>query len=227
MEIKYIEQTQMLNNLIELCGKVALTYGLQEPDAQFCAHLAAILKKYYSHLTFEQLDMAFESNSMGLLNEYLPKNGFNIDNKVKFTIPDTTKIIKAYTRYKKLDEQNKTAGQEPENKVKDANIQSWCNSFEQIFNTYANQFKHSPITVPTFTCEVLSKVGLLDAKKIDYTEQTINIGFKHASKSKRLHNIDLIYAVFDEVLDRGEHIKKYLDKFRYKYADNYQIPDFD
>lgn len=225
MQIRSIETNNLINIISEFCVKIALTYGLKEPSNEFAAHLAYTLKKYYQNLTLEQLEMSFEANSMGILNEYLPKSGFSTDNKVKFTIPDTMKIIKAYIRFKKLDEHEKELSQEPENSVKNASIQRWCDRLEEIFRKYAYELERSTINIPMFTCEILADIGILDKTKINYSEERIIVGFKRSIKLKSSQNVDLIYNTFDEILENGNELKQYLDKFRYKYEEN-QIPIF-
>lgn len=214
-----------IQEISNLCNKISISYGIKEPDGEFIKHLYYTLCKYHSRIDYEQLELAFEANSMNLLNEYLPKSGFSTDNKVKFTIPDMMKIIKAYIRFKKLDSHEKELGQEPENSVKDASIQKWCDNLEGIFRKYSNEHERSIIGIPMFTCEVLAEIGVLDKTKIDYSEQKINIGFKKMIKNKKTHNTDLIFSSFDTILENGDELRHYLDKFRYKYAEN-ELPIF-
>lgn len=225
MEIRYIETSVLIKNIIELCSKVALTYNLKEPSEEFGAHLTNVLKKYYGKFTLENIEQAFEANSVGLMNEYLPKSGYSIDNKVKFSIPDMTKILKAFIRFKNLDKSEIEQNQEPESSVKNASIQRWCDRLEEIFRKYAYELERSTINIPMFTCEVLADIGILDRTKVNYSEERIIVGFKKSIKLKSSQNVDLIYKTFDEILEKGNELKQYLDKFRYKYDEN-QIPIF-
>ena len=214
-----------IQEISNLCNKISISYGIKEPDGEFVKHLYYTLCKYYARLDIEQIELAFESNSMNLLNEFLPKSGFSTDNKVRFTIPDMMKVIKAYIRFKNLDKEEKELNQEPENSVKNASIQRWCDRLEEIFRKYAYELERSTINIPMFTCEVLADIGILDRTKINYSEERIIVGFKKSIKLKSSQNVDLIYKTFDEILEKGNELKQYLDKFRYKYDEN-QIPIF-
>ena len=66
-----------------LCEIISLTYAISEASPEFIAYFANVLKKHYGYLTFEQLESAYEYNSLGYLNAYLPSNGFSKDNKIK------------------------------------------------------------------------------------------------------------------------------------------------
>ena len=198
----------MTNELFKL---IELSYGLSEAKDGFVGHFINVLKKYHPEVTFQQIESAFEYNAAGYLNEYLPKSGYSIDNKVKFTIPDLTKIIKAYCKYKNLttDEKKEENGK---SELEIAEIDFiWRQKLNTIFETYMNEFIVSPITMPVFYCQYLAKLGLLDASKIDKAEPSIIIAFGKSKKVKNTHNVDLIYRCFDTLLSNGELLINYLN----------------
>jgi len=209
--------------VLELCNNISLEYGLNQASVEFSALLANRLKKWHGYLSFEQIEMAFEYNSHGLLNDYLPRVGNNVDNKVKFTIPDMNKIIKAFVRLKELDKHKIEQEQEWAIEKKDLINRAWCDQLENIFAIYRQKRERTPITLPTYTAEVLAKIGLLNKKDIDYTENAIVLRLKHIKEVKRTHNENLIYAAFDRLINNGNSIDAPLKPFRERYVVNSEI----
>jgi hypothetical protein len=208
-------QNLYFNILIEetenLCNKIALMFGLNHADKDFIQYFANFLKKHFGHLTFEQLETAFEYNSIGSLNEYLPKNNLAVDNKVKFNIPDLTKIIKAYSRLKGLEVLTyKNETEWSQEKINQIHC-DWIKQLNGIFEKYMNDLEKSEISTPIYTCEYLAKLGLLDEKSINRNESAIIVRFGKEKKIKSSHNIDLIYRCFDEILENGQVLEKYLN----------------
>ena len=99
-----ILDTHYLPPLVEeLFKKIEIAYNIKPAGASFGGYFINVLKKHYFFLTFEQIESAFERNTNGLLDNYLPRIGTRPDNKITgFNVPDLTKIIKGYCEYKKL-----------------------------------------------------------------------------------------------------------------------------
>jgi hypothetical protein len=209
--IKDLDFYTLINHVTDTCNQISIAYGLKNPDSDFIKHLTNTFKKYYGHLEIEQIDDSFTANSLGLLNTYLGKSGMSIDNKVKFTISDITKIINAYLRFKKINEPDKEKTDLLFDK-KDEIRNAWCNYVGEIFDLYMNEMRRTPITIPVYYCEVLAGLGLLDKSKIDYSGKRIVVKFSNDKYARKQDNENLIYKCFDELLDKGEVIQTYLTR---------------
>jgi hypothetical protein len=213
-EIKHIFE---LRDRIRLTGElskfISLTYGLKEPDPEFIIYLANVLKKYYDFLTFEQIESAFEKNALG----FLP-----VETKVKFTISDIRSVLDVYVKYKNLKEQKNNKLEWSLGKRADIRRQ-WCDNLVKIFEDYAENGKRAMITLPTYTCGVLAKIGLLNASGIDKKETFHNSPINAGGYKKNLKNEALIWATFDKLLSNCESLEKHIDKYRYEYSEN-EIP---
>lgn len=220
-EIKNIFDAKERLPLVEsLCEVISITYSIKAPTFEFLGYLSNTLKKHYGHLTFAQIESAFEYNSMGYLNQYLPKSGMSIDNKVKFTIPDIIKVINAFSRYKKIN-----AEPDKENSEKDLSElneirKTWCDNILQIFEYYKQTKQHKPITIPVYTCEVLAKLGLLDKERINYVELRINPSILSSKPCRKLNNENLIYETFDNIISKGESLELYINEFKHEFEMN-------
>jgi len=226
-KIKEIFDSKDLFKLSEqLFEKIKLSYGLNEPQDGFTGYFINVLKKYHPEITFEQIESAFEYNASGYLNDYLPKSGYSVDNKVKFTIPDLTKIIKAYQKYKNLDQvENKESFEKTPQEIAEIHKQ-WTSQLITIFNKYMNDFEKTSITLPFYTCNYLAKLGLIDSNKIDRKEKKVQIKIGKNKFVKSTHNEDLIYNCFDEILQGGQTLDVFLaSSMPFNYSSGIE-PDF-
>lgn len=215
MEIRYLQERELIVMLDEFFNKISITYDLKLPDIKFSAILAKVIKQHFGWLTFDQIEEAFELNSIGSLNEYLPKSGYSIDNKVKFNIPDITKIIKAYAVFKKIARAEVKQSNEPSDIEKNKMINDWCDNLCKIFDNYKHNGEKEPIRIPLFYANVLAKIGLISDSQIDKKEKIINLRtYRHQDTS---NNENLVYHVFDELIYNKDHINNHLHKYRQSY----------
>lgn len=206
-------QNDLVAMTMELFEQIQMTYGLSEPKTEFITYFINVLKKYHSGVTFEQIELAFEYNAAGYLNDYLPKSGQSIDNKVKFTIPDLTKIITAFVKYKNIDESENIEKKEwSEEKIKDIHIQ-YINKLNDLFVNYRLNKKREVITTPIYTAEYLAKLGLIDAKKIDKKGTGLNITIGKNRVLESSNNNNLIYECFDGLIVNHENLSDYVNSF--------------
>jgi hypothetical protein len=193
MEIRFLQFTDIVNEVIKLTDKLMTMYGLSSPAEGFCNYLANVLKKHYSELTFEQINQAFEYNAIGSLNGKLPKTGLTIDNKVKFTIPDMNKIIKAYCQLKNIGPKEQQAAGITSDQVNAIN-EKWFKNLYEIFTHYRDTGTRGIIFLKVFTCNKLVELKLLDRREL------IAEG---ASE-------DLIFKAFDDCILSGKDLIDYM-----------------
>jgi len=226
--IRLLDTHQIKALSAELFEYIGMVYNIKEPDEKFYSYFITYLKKYYSFMTFEQLESAFELNSLDHLNNFLQKIGQRPDNKVSsFSIPNLTKIINAYNSYKGIE---KSSTNEIYNPLTDKNEPGGAKDFKQedkhkinneycdyiclVFEKYRDEFEETLIKTSLNTCKILSNCGVIDANKIDFTEK-ININYKDKTISE---NQNLIYKSFDVIIQDQKHIEDYLKNQRVKYS---------
>lgn len=199
-KIKDILNFQDLQKLtFELFDNIKLAYALPDYKPEFANYFINIVKKSFSNCTFQQFETAFEYNSIGSLN----------NDKVRFNIQDLTNVIKAFIKLKniELSEKQETFEKSPE-EIKQIH-QVWIRQLNDVFEKYMNSFEKTEIIIPMYTAEYLSKIGLIDANKISYSEPKVYNKFVRKTKlvSK---NEDLIYKCFDEILQGGQTLDNFL-----------------
>lgn len=220
--IENLHRPQIIEQSMRLFDFIEVNYGISEADERFVDYFVNYLIQYYKHLTFEDLESAFERNASGLLDIYLPKIGQRVDNKVlKFNIPDLTKIINAYCKYKGIEkseknQQKKIFTQEEKQKIRTEWIELLCYRFDSYKNGKREQFK-----VPLYTCKVLSDLGILDASRIDYSEAPIK--YIIGGISSRTNNENLIFECFDSIIKQEMHIRDFIGSFA-EYKQKEDIP---
>lgn len=200
---------QIIPLSVNLCKDIANTYGIKDATPEFCAKLSGTLKKYFSYLSFNDFTAAFDYHAQGFLNT---------DVKVKFSISEITKVIRSYATKKGIDADGKKQTDEWSIERKNAINLKWCDEFEQIFNTYLHTCERTHITLPTFTANVLANIKLINKSDIDCKEIEIHFRLKKQNKVIKSHNQDLIYKAFDSLIKKGEHLGKYLNAYRYRFA---------
>lgn len=216
-KISELRPSQLSELSIDLFEIIEMTYGISPADDRFTEYFTKTLQQNYSHLTFEDLESAFERNASGLLDIYLPKVGQRADNKVlKFNIPDLTKIINAYCKYKGIEksenqQQKKVFTLEEKKEIR----RQWCDQLIENFEKYKNYNERPQIRIPLYTCKVLVKFGIIEDDEIDYSESKTNI----LSSSTRTNNENLIFNAFDRIISQGMHIKEFIGSF-YEYEEN-------
>jgi len=227
--IRLLSENQMNALSLELFEYISIVYSIKEPDEKFYSYFISYLKKYYSFMTFEQLENAFELNSLDHLNNFLQKIGQRPDNKVtSFSIPNLTKIINAYNSYKGIEKTDSREIYNPFTKKtelggakefteaeKNKSMNNWCDRLCLIFEKYRDEFEKTTIAIPLFTCQILAKNGALDYKDIDLSERTISIKLIGEHQN---NNEDLIYSTFDKIIVDQKHIEDYLKNQRAKYS---------
>ncbi len=219
MQIKDILYNDFIIQLSDLLTKIAGIYGLKEADPGFVAYFANTLKKYFGNLTFEQIESAFEYNSIGSLNEYLPKKGFSTDNKVDYNIPDMVKIIKAYTRLKKIDEDMQPKACQLSRAQINETRKQWCEWLISIFEKYRDTYERSQIGIPVFTCELLARLGQLNPNDINKSGPYFNINLPFQKKRGRdLHNENLIFETFDKMIGEGIEMRQLIHAYQNEYS---------
>lgn len=205
-----------INLTIELCKFISSLYGLPEPNGQVVGLFSNILKKYFKQLTYEQIELAFEYNSCGYLNEYLPHNFGTIDNKVKFNIPDLLKIIRAFARFKKLDSENKEKSKEIDYKSRNDIRKLWCFNLYNSFDLYQNKQVRNNFIMPGYTCEVLKRHGYLDEN--DMSLNYVDKRFGSTDFDSTQHdNKNVIYKAFDKIISDGLNLRDVLTEFENEF----------
>jgi hypothetical protein len=199
MEIRFIPFNDLSEKITELCQTISAIYGLESAKFAFISSFANVAKKHFASLTIDQLTEAFELNAVGKLNA---------DCKVKFTIPDIIKVLKAYQATKHIDEPETKP--EPSNEEKQAILDTWKDLVCGIFDRYARTGKKEMINIPLYYCHVFHRIGILDLRKVDLKEKRFNL--KLGKNQRSSTNQDLIFKVFDELISRGQHISTYLRK---------------
>jgi hypothetical protein len=219
-KIEYLQNHQLIELTIKLFEFIELTYGINQADERFTSYFINFISQYYKHLSFEEIESAFERNASGLIDNYLPKIGARPDNKIsKFNIPDLTKIINAYCKFVGIEKSEK----QQEKKIftleeKQEIRKKWCNQLIETFDNYHLRNERDKIGVPIYTCKVLNKFGVLDESLIDYSEDKINVMIKRRSK-----NENLIFETFDLIIEQGMHIKNFIGNFYY-YSEEIEMP---
>ncbi len=197
-DIIHIPKTDLITKVSELCDFIKLTYGIKDADNEFIKYFANTLRKYFGYLTFEKLKLAFEYNSLGYLNEYLPVRGSVIDNSIKtFNIKDMMKVVRAFVALKKLspDEKQRFSKSEVSQSEKDKIHNSWCD----FMNLKMEEYKKNVIpliSASLYTAKFLAEKGFIDPAEIDYREK-ISIGKKN-TKNQRL-----IFKAFDKMIEQN------------------------
>jgi hypothetical protein len=213
--IKNLLRDQVIQLSVDLFEFIEMNYGISPANDKFTEYFVNNIQKYYKHLTFENLESAFDMNASGMLDLYLPKIGQRPDNKVlKFNIPDLSKIINAYCRYTGIEKSEK--GQEKKvfsNKEKKEIRHEWCNQLCEYFDIYKKDNFKSTIRTPLYTSKVLAKLGVLDYDRIDFDEPSTNI----MQSSPRGNNEALIYESFDSLINKGVHINDFMTEFRNEF----------
>lgn len=239
-------QIEILNTLDmpplveELFKKIEIAYDIKPAGASFGGYFINVLKKHYFFLTFEQVESAFERNTNGLLDNYLPRVGKRPDNKITgFNVPDLTKIIKGYCEYKKLgfvkekfNEIWNPVGKRfepggakifsPDEKHRIYN--DWIDRLIENYEKYKSTGECSHIFTPYFTAFTLSKVQLIDESCITIPNQKKDSD--RAGKLRRVkfssfedsENVDLIYKCFDGLISSGEDFESKFKYLRNKYG---------
>lgn len=234
MEIKYIQYEELEKMVLEIISKIMIMYGLTAPDMGFCKYLTNTLKSRYGFLTIEQIELAFEYNSIGSLNSKLPRTGNYIDNKVKFTIPDTTKIIKAFCELKGIGVKETDEKTEPCIEQKNEIRQAWCNALQETFDYYKKTCHRLPIHMPSLTCRMMARIGLIEWSDIDKSESDLK-GIYSAAANRNMKNYssgnktspsneNLIYQAFDKLVLNCENISGHLATLRKEYATFVAMP---
>jgi hypothetical protein len=181
----------------------------------FIAHFANVLKKHYPRHTFAQIESAFEYNSLGYLNEYLPKVGMSVDNKVKYTIPDILKIVKAFSRYKGIGQEVEAAKAEMPAYERVKIYDEYCGHIHKLFDEYADGKEKNIISVPGYMAKFLANMNLISHTEIDYSEPPINLSIGK-NKTRYSKNAGLVFSCFDRLLSENQHISYYLKQAREK-----------
>lgn len=214
-KIEQLNKSDVINLTVNLFEFIELTYGISEADSRFSDYFVNHIIKYFGHLTFDDMESAFERNASGLLDIYLPKIGSRPDNKVsKFNIPDLTKIINAYCMYVGI-EKNKKEYQYKEftEQEKYESINKWCDSLCEKFDLITQNDEKPRIFCSLFTANLLADLGLINHDHIDKYEE-VGKNFKSIIYSD---NEILIHNTFKEMHSKGMHISNFLGKFRNKY----------
>ncbi len=236
MEIAtYVQKETLFAEVSKLLEAIRLAYHIGEPDPEFIAHFANIVKKHFGHLTFEQLHLAFEANALGYLDRYLARPGFAPDNKIRnFNIPDLLKVVRAFVQYKQIENPVK---KQIENKLtEDQKVKirhQWVKELVGVFEKYKNTGELSHIGLPAYTCKVLAMLGVIDLSEVNTNERRhdIHARFAHmdvrrSSKSRktelgpnmRLTNVQLIYTAFDRLIDENHCLASLLEKYKNEFS---------
>ncbi len=223
LKINGLNAESLLSELTELFNFISLIYSIKKPDDEFYPYFSTYLKKYFGFMTFEQLETAFEQNSMGYLDVFLPKTGSNPDNKIRnFSIPSLAKVINAYMLYKKIGKEDDSTGDiwnpkmkrlESDGKrftdeEKARSMNDWCDRMAQIFEKYRDEFEETIINIPLFTVKVLAKHKALNYEDIDFSEKRIAV--KLGKRQEKGSNEKLIYKTFDRIIREQKHVEDYL-----------------
>lgn len=211
--IQNLHTTQLAELTKELFDFIQLTYGIHDADTRLIAFFVKVVKENYDHLNFEQLHDAFERNSLGYLDNFFTKVGQRPDNKIRsFNIPDLTKIINAYVKYKSIEKEEDPDKIIVSEEEKARSNIWWCDFMQGCFDLYKEKKERTKIDCSMFAAEKLAEFGLLGKDEIVYENVAINFKSKHSSKNEKL-----IYEVFDALILQNESFAPYLAKQRNKY----------
>lgn len=195
------DKAELTKLTLALFKKIAIMYKLRDPEIEFSKYFINTMKKYYGFITFEQMEDAFERNAIGSLDNFLPKSGYSVNNKVSFCISDMTKIMRAYLNYKAPKHAEKEEVRKPQHEIDEIHRQ-WIAQLNQIFDKYMNELERTHISIPIYYCDFLANCNLLDRDKIDRKESKIKIKFGK-QKFKPSYNENLVYKCFTEILEDG------------------------
>ncbi len=212
--ISNLYESQLMAATAELFEFIELTYAIGQADQRFLSFFVKVLKENYSHLSFEQIESAFERNSLGLLDIYLSKIGQRPDNKIKsFNIPDLSKIINAFLKYKNIEKEETIDKIVFSEKQKAKSNIWWCDFIQGAFDKYKGTKERTKIDCSMFAAEKFAEFGLLDKKEIVYETVTLKFNNSHISTK----NENLIYEAFDALILQNEGLAPYLVEQRNKY----------
>ena len=223
-KIESLHPGQITGLIVDLFEQIQMQYDIKPPDTKFTSYFLNTIKKHFPFLSFEQIESAFERNSTGLLDNYLPRVGTRADNKVEgFNMQDLTKVIKAYMIYSNIGQAKKnTSGtfaptNEGKNKIHNDYLDRLC----KIFDTYKKTKERTPIFTLMSTAEFLARLGLLDKDNIQFgskVKKTAEMPIKVGDFMSRAgHNEDLIYSCFDELIGQGKDLESFFKYERNKY----------
>lgn len=223
-KIESLHPEEITGLTIELFEQIQMQYDIKPPDSKFTGYFVNTIKKYFPFLTFEQIESAFERNSTGLLDNYLPRVGTRPDNKVKgFNMQDLTKVIKAYMAYNNIGKEKKKQSDiwVPNNEGKNKIHNDYLDLLSKIFGTYKTTRERTAIFTLMSTAEFLARLSLLDGKNIQFHskgKKTIKTPIKVGNfMSTGGHNEDLIYKCFDDIIDQDRDLESFFKYERNKY----------
>ena len=213
--IELLYDTQITALIKELFEQIKIAYGIKDADKGMNMYFLNTIKKNYSFLNFEQIESAFERNANGLIDNYFQKIGQRPDNKIKsFNIPDLTKILNAYIKFKKIgrtEEKEKALTSTSKHEI----FNSWLDKKIKLFENYKKKKKKETITLQLFTANFFARINLIDINDIDLKEKNINI---LSNKNICNHNENLIYKAFDYLIENNENLEQYFKYERNKYS---------
>ena len=231
---QYIEQTHLFEKTEELLAYISDTYHLPEAKEEFVGYFSKFLQKYFGFLTFENAHNAFELNSFGYLNDYLPGTGYFVDNKIKgFSLQSLSKILRAFLMAKKIKPDEKTQKSGLSDEQKNAARHEWVESLVAVFEKYRDKKELTHIGLPAYTCKVLAMHGVINLSEIDTKERghDVHSRFSHmdnrlGKKTKlgvegpnlRLKNVQLIYNAFDELIEQQQELAPLLERYKNEFS---------
>jgi len=104
----------------------------------------------------------------------------------------------------------------PSREEKNRSRIEWTDQLLSYFEFYRDEKIIVPIRGTLYTVQVLANVGLIDDNNIN-PDDKINV-----MDSKHSHNERLVYNCFDWLIEKNEHLKDYLQEFKYEY--NNEMP---
>lgn len=220
--ISHLHEPQLMSATAELFEFIELTYAISQADQRFISFFVKVLKENYSHLNFEQIESAFERNSLSLLDVYLNRIGQRPDNKIKsFNVPDLTKIINAYSQHLNLSSHDHgdeiwnpfLKRSEPGKKIfteqeKRELYENWVNFLIRIFEIYQSNNEKTKVFASLYMLIKFSDWGLVDKK--DIPEQKPDMNFQ--LKSEKISDNEIkIYETFEGLINQGQHINEFIN----------------
>ena len=152
--IQNLHNPQLMELTSELFENIQLTYDIKEADTKLIAFFVKVVKENYNYLNYDQLNDAFERNSLGLLDNYFNRVGQRPDNKVRsFNIPDLTKIINAYCKYKSIEKEETTDSIVISEEQKAESNTWWCNFIQGCFDKYKDSKERTKIDCSMFAAK--------------------------------------------------------------------------
>lgn len=208
--IQNLHTPQLAELTKELFENIQIIYDVKDADTRIIAFFVKVVKESYDYLTFEQINSAFEYNSLGYLDNFFTKVGQRPDNKIRsFNIPDLTKIINAYVKYKSIEKEEATGSIIVSEEEKARSNIWWCDFIQGCFDLYKQKKERTKIDCSMFAAEKFAEFGLLDKDEIVSESITLN--------SKTSKNELLIYEAFDALILQNEPFAPYLKSQRNKY----------